>query len=53
LAIDGKVEPLCSAFRTSALAKAVDDAISLDIRRIMYALHPLKIRYASMDELDK
>jgi molybdopterin-guanine dinucleotide biosynthesis protein A len=49
---DGNVEPLCSAFRTSALAKAVDEAVSMDVRRIMYALRPLKIRYVSTDELD-
>jgi len=50
---DGKVEPLYSAFRTRALAMAVEEAIRGGKRRIMDSLRPLAIHYVPMEELAK
>jgi len=50
---DGKVEPLYSAFRTRALAMAVEEAIRGGKRRIMDSLRPLAIQYVPMVELAK
>jgi molybdopterin-guanine dinucleotide biosynthesis protein A len=50
---DGKVEPLCSVFRTDSLSGAVEEACQRGERRIMNAFRALKIRYVPTEELEK
>ena len=50
---DGKVEPLCSVFRTDSLTKAVEEASRRGDRRIMNAFRTLEIRYVPTEELER
>ena len=50
---DGKVEPLCSVFRTNCLTEAVEEACRRDERRIMNAYRTMGIRYVPTQELGR